>query len=219
LALKRRARLKSRYATEEVVALFFKHHLYGIWHLHELMTLILILSLLLFQQPAQQPSRPTDPNDPMPPPNIDYFVGAWTFEWNVPESPLGPAGKFKGKETYKKTPNGDYESEIEGEGPQGAFKARATTTYSEKEKSVTRSETGLFGVPIVKTGPIGGDLGGYYTIFWETQPIKKDGKTIKLKGKTLMLSPANYRLQVQISVDGGPYTNFGNPWFRKTEGK
>jgi len=38
-----------------------------------------------------------------------------------------------------------------------------------------------------------------------------------LKGKTLMLSPANYRLHVQISVDGGPYTNFGNPWFRKTE--
>ena len=50
-------------------------------------------------------------------------------------------------------------------------------------------------------------------------PIKKAGKTVKLKGKTLMLSPANYRLQVQISVDGGPYTNFGNPWFRKTEGQ
>jgi hypothetical protein len=187
------------------------------------MTRILIFTLLLFQsllqQPAQQPSRPTDPNDPMPPPNMDYFVGAWTFEWNVPESPLGPAGKFKGKETYKKSPNGDYESEIEGEGPQGAFKARATTNYNEKERSVTRSEAGLFGVPLVKTGPIGGDLGGYYTIFWETQPVKKNGKTIKLKGKTLMLSPANYRLQVQISVDGGPYTNFGNPWFRKTEGK
>jgi hypothetical protein len=183
------------------------------------MTLIVILSLLLFQQPAQQPSRPTDPNDPMPPPNMDYFVGAWTFEWNVPESPLGPAGKFKGKETYKKMSDGVYESEIEGEAPQGAFKGRAITNYNEKEKQVTRSETGLFGVSIVKTGPIGGDLGGYYTIFWETQPIKKDGKTIKLKGKTLMLSPANYRWQVQISVDGGPYTNFGNPWFRKTEGK
>ena len=72
---------------------------------------------------------------------------------------------------------------------------------------------------LTKSGPIGGDLGGYYTIFWETQPIKKDGKTIKLKGKTQMLSPANYRLQVQISVDGGPYTNFGNPWFRKAEDK
>jgi hypothetical protein len=187
----------------------------------------LLLSQPLFQQPAKQseqraaqkPSRPTDPSDPMPPPNMDYFVGSWTFEWNVPESPLGPAGKFKGKETYKKTSDAVYESEVEGEGPEGAFKGRATINYNEKEKSVTRSETGLFGVSLVKTGPIGGDLGGYYTIFWETQPIKKNGKTIKLKGKTLMLSPANYRLQVQISVDGGPYTNFGNPWFRKTESK
>jgi hypothetical protein len=192
---------------------------------------ILILALLLFQpfvqqsaeqsaqQPVQKQSRPTDPSDPMPPPNMDYFVGAWTFEWNVPESPLGPAGKIKGKETYRKINASTYESEIEGEGPAGAFKGRATTVYNEKEKLVTRSETGLFGVALKKTGPIGGDLGGYYTIFWESEPIKKGGKTIKLKGKTLMLSPAHYRLQVQISVDGGPYTNFGNPWFRKTESK
>lgn len=179
----------------------------------------LLLLLLLFQQPTQQPSRPTDPNDPMPPPNMDYFVGAWTFEWNVPESPLGPAGKYKGKEVYKKLAAGSYESEIAGEGPAGAFKGRATTIYNEKEKQVTRTESGLFGVTQTKTGPIGGDLGGYYTIFWETQPLKKGGKTVKLKGKTLMLSPANYRLQVQISVDGGPYTNFGNPWFRKVESK
>src|SRR5262245_2589875 len=181
---------------------------------------ILIFALLLFQQPAQQPSRPTDPSDPMPPPNLDYFVGTWTFEWNVPESPLGPAGKYKGKETYKKSSSGPgYESLIEGDGPEGSFKGRATTIYNEKEKLVRRTETGLFGVPLEKTGPIGGDLGGYYTIFWETTPVKKDGQTIRLKGKTLMLSPANYRLQVQISVDGGPYTNFGNPWFRKAESK
>src|ERR1044071_6853085 len=104
------------------------------------MTLILILSLLLFQQPAQQPSRPTDPNDPMPPPNMDYFIGAWTFEWNVPESPLGPAGKMKGTETYKKNPSGSYDSEIVGEGPAGAIKGEATTIYNEKDKLVTRTE-------------------------------------------------------------------------------
>jgi hypothetical protein len=178
----------------------------------------LFLCLLATSALAQTKSRPTEPNDPMPPPNMDYFLGAWTFDWNVPESPLGPAGKWKGKETYKKTAQG-YDSEIEGEGPLGVFKGRATTVYNEKDKQVTRTETGLFGVTQKKAGPIGGDLGGYYTIFWETEPIKKDGKTIRLKGKTLMLSPANYRLQVQISVDGGPYTNFGNPWFRKAEGK
>src|SRR5215475_8636807 len=105
---------------------------------------ILIFALLfqpLFQQPAQQPSRPTEPSDPMPPPNMDYFVGSWTFEWNVPESPLGPAGKFKGKETYKKTANGAYESEIEGDGPAGSFYVFANTGSTEKDKQVTRSET------------------------------------------------------------------------------
>jgi hypothetical protein len=175
----------------------------------------LILALLFFQQPAQQ-SRPTDPSDPMPPPNLDYFVGAWTFDWNVPESPLGPAGKLKGKETYKRLADGKYESVIEGDGPAGALKGKATTEYNEKQKLVMRTETGLFGnFALKKSGPIGGDLGGYYTIFWETEPLKIKGKTVKLKGKTLMLSPASYRLQVQISVDGGEYTNFGNPWFRK----
>lgn len=149
---------------------------------------------------------------------MDYFVGAWSFDWNVPESPLGPAGKFTGTETYKKLPDGSYESEIAGDGPLGAFKGHATITYNEKARLVTRTETGMFGVSLLKTGPIGGDLGGYYTIFWETAPFKKDGKTIKLKGKTLMLSPANYRLQMQISIDGAPYTSLGNPWFRKVDG-
>ena len=156
----------------------------------------------------------------MPPPNMDYFVVAWSFEWTVLEPPLSAAGKLKGVETYKKSSDGkSYESEIVGEGPQGVIKARARTVYNEKDKTVTRSETGLFGVSFETSGPIGGDLGGYYTIFWETAPIKKDGKTVKLKGKTQMLSPAHYRLQVQISVDGGPYTSFGNPWFRKADVK
>jgi hypothetical protein len=187
------------------------------------MIYILIFALFfqpLFQQSAPPQSRPTEPTDAMPPPNLDYFLGSWSFEWNVPESPFGPAGKIKGTETYKKGAGGStYESEIVGDGPSGAFKGRATVVYNEKERLVSRSETGIFGALAMKNGQIGGDLGGYYTIFWETAPIKKNGKTVKLKGKTLMLSPAHYRLTVQISVDGGPYTNFGNPWFRKAEGK
>lgn len=171
----------------------------------------LFLVLLLFQQQA---TRPTQPDDPMPPPNMDYFLGTWSFDWNVPESLLGPGGKIKGTETYKKKLS-SYESEIEGEGPVGPFKGRALTSYSEADKVVHRRESGLFGLSVVKKGPIGGDLGGYYTIYWESEPIKKDGKVVKLKGKTLMLSPAHYRLQVEISVDGGPFTSLGSAWFRK----
>ena len=151
---------------------------------------------------------------------MDYFLGTWSFDWNVPETPLGPAGKLKGTETYRKKSDGSaYESEIVGEGPLGALKGRATMVYDEKSKLVTRTETGILGVSLTKSGPIGGDLGGYYTIFWESSPINKDEHSIKLKGKTQMLSPTHYRLLVQISIDGGPYTSFGNPWFTKNEAK
>jgi Protein of unknown function (DUF1579) len=184
------------------------------------MTVILLLVALLFQGSAQQPNRPTQPTDPMPPPNLDYFIGTWSFDWNVPESPLGPAGKMKGTETYKKILSGPvYQSEIQGEGPQGRFEGRAITNYDEKEKLVTRYEIFSYGVSALKSGPIGGDLGGYYTIYWESAPIKKSGHVIKLKGKTQMLSPAHYKLQLEISVDGGQYTSLGNPWFQKMDAK
>jgi len=176
--------------------------------------IVLFLLLFLFQQ--QQPGRPTNPGDPMPEPNLDYFLGTWTFDWTTPETPLGPGGKFKGKETYKKIFNGNaYESVITGESPEGPFEARAIISHNKKERTVTRYEVDSLGMSTAKTGPVGGDLGGYYTIFWEASPIVKNGKTIRLKGKTLMLSPANYRVQMQISVDGGPWQNLGSPWYRK----
>lgn len=184
------------------------------------MIVFLLIVALLFQQPAPKQNRPTEPTDPMPPPNLDYFIGSWSFDWNVPESPLGPAGKMKGTETYKKTLNGQkYESEIQGDGPEGPFQGRAITSYDEKEKTVSRYEIFSYGAPTYKIGTIGGDLGGYYTIYWESAPLKRDGKTIKLKGKTQMLSPANYRVFVDISVDGGQFTSLGNTWFRKVDAK
>ena len=178
---------------------------------------LFFVALLSFQQPSQQPSRATEPTDPMPPPNMDYFIGKWSFDWNVPESLLGPGGKMKGTETYRKRLEGSgYESDIEGEGPSGPFKGRAVTSYNEAEKMVTRLEDS-FGLSISKIGRIGGDLGGYYTIHWESAAINRKGHSVKLKGKTQMLSPAHYKVQVEISVDAGPYTSFGIAWFRKTE--
>src|SRR6185295_5687553 len=180
----------------------------------------MIWALLLIFFLWQQPGRPTEPTDPMPPPNLDYFVGTWSFDWNMPETPLGPGGKMKGTESYKKILGGQtYESDIRGDGPDGPFQGKAVTSYDEKEKVVSRYEIFSYGLTAFKSGSIGGDLGGYYKIYWESAPIKKDGHIIKLKGKTQMLSPANYRLQVEMSVDGGAYTSLGNPWFRKVETK
>ncbi len=172
----------------------------------------LAAALLLLQAAA-----PTPAPDALK--KLDYFVGKWAFEWNVPESPLGPAGKISGTETYRKILNGFFlESEIEASGPRGPFQGKALMGYDEKEKVYTRYETDSLGVALVKRGPMGGDAGGWNTIFWESTPIWRDGKRVTLKGNTHMYSPVNYRLRVQISVDGGEYTNFGNPWFKKVEG-
>jgi len=153
----------------------------------------------------------------MPPPDMDYFIGKWSFDWNVPESLLGPGGKMKGTETYRKKGGASvYESDIEGESPAGSFKSHAVTSYNEAEKKVTRVEDS-FGTSISKAGRIGGDLGGYYTIHWESTPIRQKGHSVTLRGKTQMLSPAHYKVQAEISVDGGAYTSFGIAWFRKVD--
>ena len=41
--------------------------------------------------------RPTEGTDTVPLFDFDtYFLGKWTFEWSMPETPLGPAGPYSG---------------------------------------------------------------------------------------------------------------------------
>jgi hypothetical protein len=53
---------------------------------------------------------------------------------------------------------------------------------------------------------------GTWVMEWE-QPESPFGNGGMLTG-TLAI---NYRLRTQISADGEPYVNFGNPWFRKQD--
>jgi uncharacterized protein DUF1579 len=161
--------------------------------------------------------RPTKHDDPLPTFNFEtYFVGTWTFEWDVPDSPFGPAGTIKGTETYKPGVDGKfYESEYAADGPGGAFKGHAAMVYHPDNKVIARMETDTRGFSLLKSGTIGGDLGGYFTIYYESAPFTAGGKTVRLKTTAMLLSPVNYRVRAQISVDGGPFTNFGNPWYRK----
>lgn len=149
---------------------------------------------------------------------LDYFLGTWSFEWNVPDSPLGPAGKITGTESCQKILDGlFYQTDIQGNGPLGPFEGLAILGYDKRENIYQRYEFDSLGFSTVKTGTIGSDAGGWNMIYWESSPIKRNSHTIRLKGSTHMYSPINFRIRVQISVDGGPYTNDGNPWYRKLE--
>ena len=161
--------------------------------------------------------RPTQSDDQVPLLDFDaYFVGKWTFEWSMPETVLGLAGEYSGTTTYTRVSDGAYEAVTAGQGPAGAFTVRETISYQRQQKTVSRQITDSRGLGRVESGPVGGDLGGIYNLIYESAPFTYGGKTIRLKNTLRLMSPLAYRVAASISVDGGPFTNLGNPWWRKT---
>jgi hypothetical protein len=184
------------------------------------LTLALTATTAIAQQvpKGQMPTlgRPTQSDDQVPLLDFDgYFVGKWTFEWSMPETVLGPAGDYSGATTYTKVSDGVYEAVTEGQGPAGAFTVRETIRYQRDQKTVSRQITDSRGHGRVESGSVGGDLGGIYNLIYESAPFTYGGKTIRLKNTMRLMSPLAYRVAASISVDGGPFTNLGNPWWRK----
>jgi hypothetical protein len=161
--------------------------------------------------------RPTAKGDEVPDFDYDmYFPGTWTFEWRVPESPLGPAGTIEGTETFAPGEDGRfYQSRIEAAGPGGEFTVESVIAYEKGAKTFARLRKDSRGYDILETGPVGGDLGGFYTIHYESAPFEANGHTVRLHMKTRLVSPVHYKVEARISVDGGPFTSFGNPWWQK----
>ena len=184
----------------------------------------LVASLPAWGQPQpQRPQgqipdrgRPTQSGDEIPLFDYEaYFPGVWNFEWRVPESPLGPGGTIRGTEDFSTGDGRYYTSRIEADGPDGPFTADSRIIYLAEQKVFTRYEVDSRGFELFKAGRVGGDLGGFYTIHYETPPFEVDGQQVQLRLVTRLVSPVNYRVESRISVDGGPFRNFGTAWWTK----
>jgi hypothetical protein len=195
---------------------------------------VLIAALLVAAGAALVAQKPPDPQRPrgqMPDlgrttkgddvvPLFDfdaYFPGKWTFEWDVPESPIGPAGRIEGSTTYRKISDGVYEAITTATGPNGPFTIKEAIKYQREQKTISRDVTDSRGFSYTQSSTIGGDLGGFYNIFFESTPFKAGGESVRLKHNIRTGSPLAYRVAVSVSVDNGPYTNLGNPWWRKEQ--
>lgn len=160
--------------------------------------------------------RPTRPNDEQPLFNFEeYFPGTWKFEWDVPEGVLGPSGTIKGTVTYKRVDGPFFEATTAATGPAGAFTIDETIAYRREGKTVARWLRDSRGFTYQQLGAVGGDLGGYFNIYYEGAPFTLKGKTIRIKNALRLVSPIRYRNQASVSVDGGAFVNYGNPWFEK----
>ena len=160
--------------------------------------------------------RPTKPDDPAP--VLDfwaYFKGTWTVTWDYPESPLGPADVLNGKTTYAEKGPTTFEAKTEAENSAGKFTITEVFEYQRDAKTISRTVTDSRGFSFVQKGTVAGDLGGQFTIRLDGEPFTVKGQQVRMNSVMRLLSPFNYRTQSHISVDGGTFTNFGNPWWRK----
>ena len=166
---------------------------------------------------APDRGRPTRHDDEQPLLDFDtYFLGApWTFEWNVPDGPLGEAGPITGTTTYKALGGSKYEATTEAEGPSGKFTVREAFDYQKDQKTMSRHVTDTRGFAFDETATIGADLGGFYNILFESAPFPAGGHTVRMRHTMRLGAPLAYRVATSVSVDGGPFVNFGNPWWRK----
>jgi len=179
------------------------------------------------QTPVGQPQLPkgqmpdlgrhTQLDDKVPLFDFDaYFLGTWTFEWDMPDGPLGSAGRTEGTTVYK--PAGapsTYEAITEATGPDGKFAIKEVISYQREQRTLTREVVDSRGFKYTQSGTIGGDLGGFYNIFFDSAPFTVKGQTVRLKHTLRLTAPLAYRLSASVSVNDAPFRNYGTPWFRK----
>ncbi len=147
--------------------------------------------------------------DDQTPFNPNYFIGTWAFRGVLPDSPLGPGGDFTGTETVRRVDGCSYESTMLATVPDGKVTIKALMVYDRRAQYMVRLEDDSRGFRLLKVGRVGGDPGGYSSHYWETQPLTWQRSKVRVKGRTIVSSPDSFRVQMQISVDGQPFANFG----------
>ena len=170
------------------------------------------------QPGATQGGVTTAETDAQPKFDMDYFVGEWTFESNMSDSPLGIGGPVSGRETIRNTWDGRFwDVVIDGEGPDGPFSGQGIIMYQDTfaGQSFARYEFTRPGAATLKTGMVGCDAGGSCNLNFETPPFEHHGSLLQLTGRYYLVSPFRYRVTTQISIDEGPYRNLGTVWYTK----
>jgi hypothetical protein len=102
-------------------------------------------------------TRSTRNNDAEAPFDPDYLVGRWTFEYDMPESALGPAGQISGTETVEHVDGCLYEGTTQAKGPAGAFTIKSTIVYDPSAHYMIVQERDSRGFELLKSGRVGGD--------------------------------------------------------------
>jgi hypothetical protein len=160
--------------------------------------------------------RHTQADDQVPLFDFDaYFIGKWNFEWDMPEGPFGPAGRVEGTTVYTSAGAGVFDALTEATGPSGKIVVKERIRYDRPGKTLTREGEDSRGFKYSQTGTIGGDLGGFFTIYLESAPFPVNGKPVRVKHAMRLTAPLAHRVSIMVAERDGAFRNYGTPWWRK----
>jgi hypothetical protein len=167
-------------------------------------------------------NRPTQPGDDQPFWDPEYLVGTWDVDMRSQETPLGPGGPSMGTMTIKGSGSNpcQYEGTLEAEDPDGKpFTRTISAIYDPVKKVLNWTEKDSRGYTIAKQGPVGGELGGLFHHHFGDDPstpaTTAAGHNFKFKGVSEMSSPAYFKTDMQVSIDGAPFKTFGRVAYEK----
>ena len=160
--------------------------------------------------------RPTKVTDEVPLFNFDdYFTGKWTFEWDMPEGPLGQSGQVTGTTIYKVIEPGSPTRPIP---PRPARAGRSRCARRSAIRRTQDDHAAGHRQPRLHLHAVGHDRRRprrHLQPPLDSEPFTYNGQKVRIKQSIRTMSPFNYKVATTVSVDGGPFRNYGNPWWRK----
>lgn len=150
---------------------------------------------------AQSPPAPPQPGPAQQ--KLAYFAGRWTMDAEMKPGPMGPGGKITGTDTCEWF-TGGWHVVCRGDGhtPMGDTKNIGILGYDAERQRYTYygiDNSGM-GAGDMAYGQVTGD-----TWNWEAQSMM-GGKPLKTRYTIKQLSPDSYSFQLDMSIDGGPWT-------------
>lgn len=161
---------------------------------------------------------PTTGEEMQVPFDPSYLVGVWEVEWNPPEMGLFPLGMHTGTETVTPVNSRYLKVPVNLQSEDGATITGTGMIFYEdglSGQSMLRYVVYDAGFELLKHGPVGGDLGRYYSSFWETPQFECNGQRFSLRERSFFVSPGVYRVNQEVSVNGTEFANYGVMWLEK----
>jgi hypothetical protein len=190
---------------------------------------VVATSVLAVAPTLAQQNRPAPAPEPQPPPQrgllgrpsppqpqqrqgLDYFVGTWKFTWTGRESAITP-GPRTGTVTFTRIGDSNFlEMRVDGSSEgNGAYKESGVLGWNDEKKLLAIRERIANGTDILSLGDWTSPIG----IRFDTEPIRIQTQTLRLRRSYQILSAASFSVTEELSTNGGPFVRLGTGDFRK----